>query len=223
MLSPNTFPLTGLCLTATLICAASGCSDGAAPAPAAANTAPSGGSIPPADSAGDRTPTPPAAPAPTAPAPTAPQPITEVTLDLLPWEDVHAILKSHTGKVVVLDCWATYCDPCRREFPGLVKLSRELPTEDVVCISLSLDETGDEAKALAFLQEQNSLMKNILCTTDTDQLYDEILKIGSIPAVFVYGRDGEIARLFTGGTPDGGEHTYEEHIAPLVRELAAQK
>jgi thiol-disulfide isomerase/thioredoxin len=220
MHSPNTFPLTGLCLTATLLCAATGCSDNAAPAPAAANTAPSGGNTPPADSAGDRTPTPPAAAEPTVP---EPQAITEVTLDLLPWDDVHAILKSHQGKIVVLDCWATYCDPCRREFPGLVKLSRELPPGDVVYISLSLDETGDEAKALAFLQEQDSLMKNILCTTDTDQLYDEILKIGSIPAVFVYGRDGEIAQLFAGGTPDGGEFTYEEHIAPYVRELAAQK
>lgn len=215
----NTFPLTGLCLTATLVCAASGCSDSTAPV--ATSAASSDQDTPPMHAAGDHTPPPPAHAA--EPDPVEPQTITEVTLDLLPWEDVHAILKSYTGKIVVLDCWATYCDPCRREFPGLVKLSRELPPEDVVCISLSLDETGDEAKALAFLQEQDSLIRNILCTTDTDKLYDEILKIGSIPAVFVYGRDGEIARLFTGGTPDGGEHTYEEHIAPFVRELAAQK
>jgi hypothetical protein len=54
-------------------------------------------------------------------------------------------------------------------------------------------------------------------------LYDEILQIGGIPAVYVYGRDGVLAKLFTGPTPEGTEHTYHEHIAPFARELASQK
>jgi thiol-disulfide isomerase/thioredoxin len=154
-----------------------------------------------------------------APDAAAPQ---EVTLELMEWDGVKAIIESHKGKVLVVDCWATYCVPCRREFPGLVKLSRELP-EDVVCVSVSLDEAAEQGEALDFLKEQDAVFTNVLCTTDADTLYDQILKVGSIPAIFVYDRDGAIARTFTGANPDGGEYTYSEHIAPFVRDLAAQK
>ncbi len=147
----------------------------------------------------------------------------EVTLELLEWDGIKAIIESHKGRIVVVDCWATYCVPCRREFPGLVALGRELP-DDVVCISVSLDEAAEHGEALDFLKEQNALMTNVLCTTDTDKLYDRILKVGSVPAIFVYGRDGAIARTFTGANPeDGGEYTYAGHIAPFVRELVSQK
>jgi hypothetical protein len=45
-----------------------------------------------------------------------------------------------------------------------------------------------------------------------------------VPAIFVYSRDGAIARTFTGANPDdGGEYTYAEHIAPFVRGIASQK
>lgn len=143
-----------------------------------------------------------------------------VKLDLLPWEEVETLIQSHNGKVVVVDLWATYCVPCRAEFPGLVELSQADPG-NIVCISVSLDDPDSQEKALTFLQEQNATMQNVLCTTDSDKLYDEILQIGGIPAVYVYGRDGELAKLFTGPTPEGTEHTYTEHIRPFVQELAA--
>jgi thiol-disulfide isomerase/thioredoxin len=144
-----------------------------------------------------------------------------VALDLLPWEGVQELIAGHKGKVVVVDLWATYCVPCRAEFPGLVELSHADP-ENIVCISVSLDDPDDEAKAREFLVEQQATMQNVLCTTESDVLYDEILQIGGIPAVYVYGRDGELAKLFTGPTPEGTEHTYHEHVAPFVQELAAQ-
>lgn len=143
-----------------------------------------------------------------------------VTLELAPWEDVQRLIESHQGKVVVVDLWATYCVPCREEFPGLVELSHADP-ENIACISVSLDDPDSHERALAFLQEQNATMQNVLCTTDSDQLYDEILQIGGIPAVYVYGRDGELAKLFTGPTEEGTDHTYEGHIRPFVTELAA--
>ena len=143
-----------------------------------------------------------------------------VELGLLPWEGVVELIQSHQGKVVVVDLWATYCAPCRAEFPGLVELSQADP-ENIVCISVSPEDPDSQEKALAFLQEQNATMQNVLCTTDSDKLYDEILQIGGIPAVYVYGRDGEQAKLFTGPTAEGTEHTYAEHIRPYVQDLAA--
>lgn len=149
-----------------------------------------------------------------------------VTLLLLPWEEIEQhIANNLNGKVVVLDLWATYCLPCRESFPGLVALSKQDP-ENIVCVSVSLDDPDDEEKrteALQFLEEQQATFTNILCTTDADTLYDEILKIGGIPAVYVYDRDGGLAKLFNGPTPEGADHTYEEHITPYVTELAASE
>jgi thiol-disulfide isomerase/thioredoxin len=148
-----------------------------------------------------------------------------VTLTDAPWEGVVEQIAAHKGKIVVVDLWATYCVPCRTSFPGLVALSKQDP-ENIVCISVSLDDPEDQKKradALKFLQEQNAEFTNLLCTTESDKLYDEILQIGGIPAVYVYGRDGAQAKLFTGPTPEGEDHTYEQHITPYVTELAAAK
>jgi thiol-disulfide isomerase/thioredoxin len=148
-----------------------------------------------------------------------------VSLTDAAWEQVQEQIAAHKGKVVVVDLWATYCVPCRASFPGLVALSKQDP-ENIVCISVSLDDPGDPKKradALQFLQEQRAEFTNLLCTTDSDKLYDEILQIGGIPAVYVYGRDGAQAKVFTGPTPEGEDHTYEQHIAPFVTELAAAK
>jgi thiol-disulfide isomerase/thioredoxin len=146
----------------------------------------------------------------------------QVQLIALSWEGIQEQIAARKGKVVVVDLWATYCLPCRETFPGLVELSI-LDPEKIACISVSLDDAEDEekrAEALAFLQEQQAKFPNYLCTTDADTLYDEILKIGGIPAVYVYGKDGQLAKLFNGPTPEGTEHTYEEHITPYVLELA---
>lgn len=148
-----------------------------------------------------------------------------VALVDLPWEEILQRIAEHRGKIVVVDLWATYCQPCRESFPGLVALSR-LDPENIVCISVSLDDPADTEKrgeALAFLQEQQARMANYLCTTDADTLYDQILKIGGIPAVYVYGRDGQLAKVFNGPTPEGTDHTYDQHITPFVTELAATR
>ena len=55
---------------------------------------------------------------------------------------------------------------------------------------------------------------------DPELLYDQILQIGGIPAVYVYGRDGQLAKVFNGPTPEGTEHTYAQHIVPFVVALA---
>jgi thiol-disulfide isomerase/thioredoxin len=141
-----------------------------------------------------------------------------VELQLIEWSGVEELIASYPDRVVVVDLWATYCAPCRKEFPGLVELSGKYP-DSVACISVSLDDIGDQEAVMEFLREQNATIDNVLCTTDPDTLYDEILKIGAIPAIFVYGQDGEIRRQFVGPAEDGGDHTYAGHIVPFVEEL----
>jgi thiol-disulfide isomerase/thioredoxin len=51
-------------------------------------------------------------------------------------------LESFKGKVVVLDYWATWCPPCRSEFPALDRLQSRLADKGVVVVAVSLDRGG---------------------------------------------------------------------------------
>ncbi|MGH7718474.1 MAG: redoxin domain-containing protein [Gemmatimonadaceae bacterium] len=55
-------------------------------------------------------------------------------------------LADHAGKVVVLNFWASWCGPCRREMPQLDSLSRELAATDVAVIGLNEDVDSDDAR-----------------------------------------------------------------------------
>ena len=153
-----------------------------------------------------------------------------VELTLADWDGVQAEVKKHAGKVVVLDLWATSCQPCVREFPKLVALSNSHP-EQVVCLSCSADYIGIKSKppeyykedVLKFLTEQNASFTNFLCTEASDVLFEK-LDLGSIPAVLVYGPDGELAERFDNDEGKyGDEFTYAEHVIPLVEKLTAKQ
>jgi peroxiredoxin len=53
------------------------------------------------------------------------------------------------GKVVVLDFWAQWCEPCKRELPELERLSKSYAGKDVVFVSVNIDKSKDNAARLA--------------------------------------------------------------------------
>lgn len=69
----------------------------------------------------------------------------EMTVETLDGEPVE--LASLRGKFVVLNFWATWCEPCTREWPELDKLARRLgDRDDVVVVAVSLDEEGEKVR-----------------------------------------------------------------------------
>jgi len=164
------------------------------------------------------------------PAASAPK-AAEVTTKLLTWKETQELVKSHQGKVVVLDVWSTSCPPCMREFPGLVDLQAKHKA-DVQCISVSLDFAGltDEPSAelkqrvLAFLEKKKATFPNVICTDPDSDVY-EIAEFNSLPAVYVFDRDGNLKKLFSHALDEFGDEgfTYEKHITPLVAQLLSEK
>jgi thiol-disulfide isomerase/thioredoxin len=142
----------------------------------------------------------------------------EVTLQILDWEGVQKLLASKKGQVVVLDAWSTSCVPCVREFPNLVALQKKLGKE-VACVSLSCDYAGIKSKppefyrekVLKFLTKQNAKFDNVLSSLPAEETYEK-LGIPSIPAVFVYGRDGKLVKKFDNSEiqSDDEEFTYAD-------------
>jgi thiol-disulfide isomerase/thioredoxin len=107
-------------------------------------------------------------------------------------------LKSHTGKVVVVDFWADYCVPCKREFPHLVELNRQYGGLGFVAISVTLDDPTDDAargRALKFLQAKQATFANYLLDEKTE-VWQQKLKIDGPPLVMVFNQRGEKEKEF---------------------------
>ena len=99
---------------------------------------------------------------------------------------------------------------------------------DVVCISFNLDYSGAAGETpnsfrepvKEFLTKQGATFLNVISSDPADDVFQR-LKLVSIPAVLVYGRDGQLAKRFDNDDALYGEEgfTYEKHIVPLVEQL----
>lgn len=166
----------------------------------------------------------PAAATPSPAAGTEPQPI---PLEVKSWDETQQLIAAQKGKVVVLDLWSTWCVPCVREFPKLVELHRAR-SPDVVCIAFNMDYSGAASETPEsfrepvnqFLTKHAATFLNVISSDPADDVYER-LKLGSIPAVLVYGWDGQLVKRFDNDDALYGDEgfTYEKQIAPLVEQL----
>jgi peroxiredoxin len=69
---------------------------------------------------------------------------------------VAALRANRSDKYRLINLWATWCAPCREEFPSLVSLSRQFDMRNFELVTISMDQPQDEAKVRAFLQEQGA-------------------------------------------------------------------
>jgi thiol-disulfide isomerase/thioredoxin len=152
----------------------------------------------------------------------------EVTLDTGTWKDVEAIVTKNRGKIVVVDIWSLSCLPCMEEFPNLVALQKKSP-EEIVCVGFNVDYAGIKTKppetyrprVEKFLKKNAAAFPNILSSVEAEAVFGE-LKLVSIPAVYVYDREGKLAKRFDSSLLTDGEEeafTYEDDINPFVDEL----
>lgn len=125
----------------------------------------------------------------------------EITTVSIP--NLKAAIAKHQGKIVVVDFWATFCIPCRKEFPNLVKLHNEEATK-VVCISVTVDDPDDAGKALKFLKQQKAAFANYLLDEKAEE-YQKAFGFAAVPCVLVYDRDGKLAKKFS-----DKEFTYKD-------------
>ena len=142
------------------------------------------------------------------------------------YDGVQELIKSHQGKVVVMDCWSTWCEPCVKEFPGLVKLHEKYGADKVACISVCFDYEGlkkekpedYEESVLKFLREQHAAFDNVISNEPSEEMYGKF-GFPSVPAVFVYDRQGELAKRFENKDPKAKPFTYEDVGAEVEKLL----
>jgi peroxiredoxin len=99
-----------------------------------------------------------------------------------PWS-----LKSLHGKVVLVNFWATWCPPCRKEMPDLETLYNRFKDQGLVILAISDEDAG---KVKPFIGERKFTFPILL---DPGRKVNKLFAVGGIPKTFIYGRDGRLA------------------------------
>jgi thiol-disulfide isomerase/thioredoxin len=97
------------------------------------------------------------------------------------------------GKVVLLNLWATWCAPCRKEMPGLDRLQSKLGSDKFEVVAVSVDRTGIEG-ARKFLDQVN--VSNLAVLADPSARMAATLRAIGLPATLLIDAEGrEIGRM----------------------------
>ncbi len=125
------------------------------------------------------------------------------------------LLASSRGKVLLVNFWATWCEPCRAEMPALAALGKELRGRGLVLATISIDEPELAAEGARLLKSSGLAARAYLKRPGNDEAFINHVDAawsGALPALFLYDRAGKRVRSFLGETP-------LNEIAAAVRKL----
>jgi thiol-disulfide isomerase/thioredoxin len=99
------------------------------------------------------------------------------------------------GKVVLVDFWATWCQPCKKEMPGYQKLADRYGSRGFAVIGLKLDIMADTEEPRAFAHR---LGIHYPLAVATDEIKNKFGGIEGLPTTLLYGRQGILRQKIIG-------------------------
>lgn len=126
------------------------------------------------------------------------------------------LIGQYHGKPLLVAFWATWCEPCRDEYPMLNELAKQYAPRGLNVVGVSMDDDGDLILMRRFLARYKPVFPNYRKKAGEEELFRQgVLPVwnGALPASFFYGKDGKPAgHVFGEGTRD----TYEAAIRTLL-------
>lgn len=119
-------------------------------------------------------------------------------------------LADYQGKVVMLNFWATWCGPCKREIPDFIEMQESFRDQGFEIVGVSLDQPGEEAKVAQFVRQYGINYDVLHGNGDIAQMYGGVR---SIPTTFLLDREGNIVSTKVGLQT---KLAWEEEIKKLL-------
>lgn len=127
-------------------------------------------------------------------------------------------LADYSGKVMLVNLWATWCGPCRIETPELVRLHKEFQSRGVEMIGLSTEDPDASAESVAdFVKEYD--VKYHIGWAKREVAQTLMQGRTNIPQSFIIARDGRIVKRFIGFRPD----TTPQQIKQALEDALVEK
>ena len=123
--------------------------------------------------------------------------------------ELKSVLESNKGKVVILDLWATWCPPCRKEIPGFINLYNKYKAKNVEILGIAFDENGSEVVP-PFIKKMGINYPVYIEGGDVAQAYD----LQAYPTTIIYGKDGNVASKHIGYV---SEKEFDDEIGELLK------
>jgi cytochrome c biogenesis protein CcmG/thiol:disulfide interchange protein DsbE len=120
-------------------------------------------------------------------------------------------LSEFKGKVVILDFWATWCAPCRKEIPDFIELYKQYGSKRFQMIGISLDQGGIK-DVIPFMKDHGISYPILIGNRAVASQYGGIR---GIPTTFVIDKKGNIRAQYVGYRP---KQTFEKDILSLLNE-----
>jgi len=121
-------------------------------------------------------------------------------------------LARYRGKVVLVNFWATWCEPCRDEMPSIQRLRDKLAGQPFAVLAVNLDEP--ESRVTAFLEKTKLDLTVVL---DPGKTAAKTWSARILPASYLIGRDGRV-RYSVVGDIDWSDAHVLKIVADLMRE-----
>lgn len=132
-------------------------------------------------------------------------------------------LSNYSGKVLLVNLWATWCGPCRRETPELVRLYQEYQDRGLEIVGLSTeDPVASEQSVQEFVREYNV---GYQVGWATREVAIALMRggRGSIPQSFIVTRDGRVAKHFIGFDPQRTPSLLKKAIEEALSDTASSR
>jgi thiol-disulfide isomerase/thioredoxin len=140
-------------------------------------------------------------------------------LPLIDLDGYKKILATYKGKPTLVTFWATWCEPCRYEYPTIVELAKEDAPKSLAVFGVSFDDNADLHLVRDFLLKNKPAFPNYRQKPgiDVDAFYSGVNPewTGTMPETIFYGRDGRIVVHFE------GEHTRPDFERAIQQILAS--
>lgn len=141
-------------------------------------------------------------------------------IDLAAYE---RMVKKYRGKALMVTFWATWCEPCRDEYPMITELAKKYASQGLAVVGVSLDQPSDLNLVHEFLAKAHPDFPNYIQKPgiDVNAFYHGVNPAwhGTMPQTVFYARDGHIARYLIGASP---KSAFENAIRLILIKSAAQ-
>src|SRR5580658_2187133 len=126
------------------------------------------------------------------------------------------IVEQNHGKALLVNFWATWCEPCRDEYPMLNELAKQYAPKGLQVVGVSMDDDGDLILMRRFLARYKPIFPNYRKTPGAEAAFRQSVLAGwtgSMPVSIFYSKDGKQVAHFLG---EKSREQYEEAIRALL-------